>query len=59
MRIFERALKTFEQYHVPGIIVDLRYNSGGIPLGLAGFLTNKEILLGQSEKFSAKSLASK
>jgi C-terminal processing protease CtpA/Prc len=54
MRIFERALKTFEEDHVPGIIVDLRYNSGGIPLGLAGFLTNKEILLGQGEKFSAK-----
>jgi C-terminal processing protease CtpA/Prc len=54
IRLFERALKQFEG-NVAGIIIDMRYNSGGAPLGLAGFLTDQEILMGQLEYFSEKS----
>ncbi|MCA2002941.1 MAG: hypothetical protein LDL51_13835, partial [Chloroflexi bacterium] len=54
IRLFERALKQFEG-NVSGIIIDMRYNSGGAPLGLAGFLTDQEILMGQLEYFSEKS----
>jgi len=39
---------------VPGLIIDMRYNSGGAPLGLAGFFTDKEITLGQLEYYSDK-----
>jgi C-terminal processing protease CtpA/Prc len=53
LKLFERALKTFKSKGVPGIIIDMRYNSGGLPLGLAGFLTDKEIPLGQTEYYSA------
>lgn len=52
IRLFERALKQFSQIGVSGIIIDLRYNGGGNPLGLAGFLYDQEILLGQGESFS-------
>lgn len=48
IKLFERALQTFTAYEVPGIIIDMRYNGGGTPLGLAGFLTDQEIPLGQS-----------
>ena len=54
VRLFERGLKTFEANQVPGIIIDMRQNSGGNPLGLAGFLTDQEILLGQGESYSEK-----
>ena len=54
IRLFERALKTFEEADVPGIIIDMRYNSGGAPLGLAGFLYDKEITMGQLEYYSEK-----
>ena len=54
IRLFERALKTFESNIVPGVIIDLRQNSGGSPLGLAGFLYDNEILEGQLEYFSEK-----
>jgi C-terminal processing protease CtpA/Prc len=54
IRLFERALKTFEANVVPGVIIDLRQNSGGSPLGLAGFLNDNEILEGQLEYFSEK-----
>ncbi|HXF85797.1 MAG TPA: S41 family peptidase [Anaerolineales bacterium] len=54
IRLFERALKQFTQAEVSGIIIDLRYNGGGNPLGLAGFLYDKEIPLGQAESFSEK-----
>lgn len=53
IRLFERALKQFEG-NVAGIVIDMRYNSGGAPLGLAGFLTDREILMGQLEYFSEK-----
>lgn len=51
LRLFERGLKKFDEQKVAGIIIDLRSNSGGVPLGLAGFLTNQEILLGQMEYY--------
>jgi C-terminal processing protease CtpA/Prc len=54
IRLFERALKQFTADGVAGIIIDLRYNGGGNPLGLAGFLYDKEIPMGQSESFSEK-----
>jgi C-terminal processing protease CtpA/Prc len=52
IRLFERALQQFEQREITGIIIDMRYNSGGAPLGLAGFLTEQEIPTGQDEYFS-------
>ncbi|MBI3174156.1 MAG: PDZ domain-containing protein [Chloroflexi bacterium] len=52
IRLFERALKEFEARKVAGLIIDMRTNNGGAPLGLAGFLTDKEIPLGQLEYYS-------
>ena len=52
IRLFERALQRFEANEVAGIIIDMRYNSGGAPLGLAGFLTEQEIEMGQLEYYS-------
>ncbi len=52
VRLFERALKTFTENQSPGLIVDLRQNSGGATLGLAGFLTDREIELGQLQYYS-------
>lgn len=52
VRVFERALKKFEEANVRGLIIDMRQNSGGAPLGLAGFLTDQEIELGQLQYFS-------
>ena len=54
IRLFERGLRTFEELGVPGIIIDLRENSGGAPLGLAGFLHDEEIVMGQLEYYSDK-----
>jgi len=54
IRLFERALQQFEAYEVAGIVIDLRYNNGGAPLGLAGFFTDQEILMGQLEYYSDK-----
>jgi len=52
VRLFERALKTFQDAEVAGIIIDMRFNNGGAPLGLAGFLTDQEIEMGQLEYYS-------
>jgi C-terminal processing protease CtpA/Prc len=52
LRLFERGLKDFQQNKVAGLILDLRNNGGGVPLGLAGFLTNQTINLGQLEYFN-------
>ena len=52
IRLFERALQRFEANEVAGIVIDMRYNNGGSPLGLAGFLTDQEIQMGQLEYFS-------
>jgi C-terminal processing protease CtpA/Prc len=54
IRLFERALKVFEENNVAGIIIDMRQNSGGAPLGLAGFLYDEEIPMGQLEYYSEK-----
>ncbi len=54
IRLFERALKTFEGYGVDGIIIDMRQNSGGANLGLAGFLYDGEIQMGQLEYYSSE-----
>lgn len=52
MRLFKRALKEFQDRKVEGLIIDMRYNSGGANLGLAGFLTDHEIPMGQLEYYS-------
>ncbi|HNN14564.1 MAG TPA: S41 family peptidase, partial [Anaerolineales bacterium] len=52
IRLFERALQQFKAREVAGIIIDMRYNSGGANLGLAGLLTDQEIPLGQLEYYS-------
>lgn len=52
IRLFQRALQTFADNGLTTIIIDMRQNSGGAPLGLAGFLTDEEIVLGQKEYYS-------
>jgi C-terminal processing protease CtpA/Prc len=52
IHLFERALQYFEAQGALGLIIDMRYNGGGAPLGLAGFLTDQEIPLGQAEYYS-------
>jgi C-terminal processing protease CtpA/Prc len=54
IRLFQRALATFEKNKAPGLIVDERSNPGGAPLGLAGFLIDKEITLGQTQYYSER-----
>ena len=53
LKLFERGLKDFQQNKVAGLIIDLRDNGGGVPLGLAGFLTNQTINLGQLEYYNS------
>lgn len=53
IRLFERGLKTFEENKVAGLIIDLRANGGGAPLGLAGFLTDQEIFLSQLQYYNS------
>ena len=52
IRLFERALKDMTNNDVSKLIIDLRHNGGGAPLGLAGFLYDQEITLGQLEYYS-------
>jgi len=54
IRLFERALKTFHENNAAGLIIDMRQNSGGAPLGLAGYLTKDEISLGSLEYFNER-----
>jgi len=54
VRLFERGLKTFEEAGVAGIIIDMRLNYGGAPMGLAGFLHDEDIPLGQLEYYSER-----
>ena len=54
VRVFERALATFEEVEALGIIIDMRLNFGGAPMGLAGFLYDQNISLGQLEYYSDK-----
>lgn len=53
-RLFKRALDTFKNNSVTELIIDMRQNSGGSPLGFAGFFTDQEIPLGQLEYYSDK-----
>jgi C-terminal processing protease CtpA/Prc len=53
IRLFQRALITFQNNQVPGIIIDMRTNPGGSPLGLAGFLTTNTIHEGQLEYYNS------
>jgi C-terminal processing protease CtpA/Prc len=55
IRLFKRAMDTFKSNQVPGIIIDLRYNFGGNPLGLAAFLTDQEIPLPQGYSYNETS----
>jgi C-terminal processing protease CtpA/Prc len=52
IRLFERALQNFTAAEVAGIVIDMRYNNGGASLGLAGFLTDQEIQMGQLSYYS-------
>lgn len=54
VRVFNRALKQFTEAGAVGIVIDMRHNYGGSPLGLAGFLHDQDILLGQLEYYSDK-----
>jgi C-terminal processing protease CtpA/Prc len=51
---FQYALNQFELNGITDVIVDLRWNSGGVFLGLAGFLTEKTISYGTLEYYSEK-----
>ena len=52
IRVFSRALKSFSDAGAVGIVIDMRHNYGGAPLGLAGFLDDEDIPLGQLEYYS-------
>ena len=54
IRVVDRAFKTFSETGVQGIVIDMRHNYGGSPLGLAGFLYDQDIPLGQLEYYSDK-----
>ena len=51
-RIYEKALKDFEEAEVNGIIIDMRLDFGGTPYNLAGYLTDQEIPMGQLEYYN-------
>jgi len=51
-RLFMRALEAFKTNSVKGIIIDLRNNSGGNPIGLAAYLTDQEITMPQGYSYS-------
>ena len=54
-RIFLRALDFFEAQGMTGLLIDMRHNYGGTNLGLAGYLYDQEIPLGQLEYYSDRS----
>jgi len=54
IRLFQRALAKFQENNLETVIIDMRANSGGAPLGLAGYFTDKEIPMGQLEYYSDK-----
>lgn len=51
-RLFKRAMDAFNSNSVPGIIIDLRNNSGGNPIGLAAYLTDQVINMPQGYSYS-------
>jgi len=54
IRLFEHALQTFTDYGATNLIIDMRVNGGGTNLGLAGFLYDQDIPIGQLEYYSEK-----
>ena len=54
IRLFQHALKTFTAYGATDLIIDMRVNGGGTNLGLAGFLYDQDIPIGQLEYYSEK-----
>ena len=53
--LFRRAMESFEYNDVTGVMVDLRQNSGGTSLDLAGYLTDTPEPLGTLEYFNTAS----
>lgn len=56
VRLFARAVSFFRDEEVPAIIVDLRQNSGGSPMGagLASYFTTDEVELSRSYYYSER-----
>lgn len=54
IRLFQHALQTFTDYGATNLIIDMRVNGGGTNLGLAGFLYDQNIPIGQLEYYSEK-----
>ncbi|MDA0699174.1 MAG: S41 family peptidase, partial [Chloroflexi bacterium] len=56
VRLFARAVSLFRDEEVPAIIVDLRQNSGGSPMGagLAAYFTKDEVELSRSYYYSER-----
>lgn len=54
IRLFQRALTKFKENELDTVIIDMRANPGGAPLGLAGYLTDQTISMGQLEYYSEK-----
>ena len=55
VRLWERAINIFDQYQVPGVIVDLRVNGGGSGLladALPGYFIDEEVPLYQGYYYS-------
>jgi C-terminal processing protease CtpA/Prc len=52
IRLMERALELFEYNDIDGVILDLRENSGGTPIGIAGLFTDQDIMLATLEYYS-------
>lgn len=53
-RLFKRAMKVFKENEITSLLIDMRMNFGGSPLGLASYLTDQEIALGQLSYYSEK-----
>ena len=51
---FQYALTQFSNSAVTDIVIDLRYNDGGVTLGFAGFLSDQTIDFGTLEYYSQK-----
>lgn len=56
IRLFERAVNVFRNKQVPGVILDLRHNLGGSPMGteLASYFTEERIEVSRGYYYSEK-----
>ena len=55
VKLWERMIKDFKEQEVPGIIIDMRYNSGGsgyLADQLAAYFFQEEHILGYSEAYN-------